>query len=965
MSPRWPIALSLMLLASSGAALPLRGEDDFFGSKIEPILRERCFECHSHASGTMKGGLTLDSRSGWETGGDEGPAVVPGKPEESLLMRMVRWTDEDHRMPPKQKLADGEIALLTEWIGRGAPDPRKAAAMAKKADDWWSLQPLPEKRPPGDIDRFITDKLQKHGLSLARESDRGTLIRRLTYDLHGLPPTPEELAVFVADADPGAYEALVERLLASPRYGERFARLWLDVAHYGESDGFGMDRPRMNAWPYRDYVIQAFNEDKPYARFVSEQLAADALYPDEPALLPALGFVAAGPFNQSALVEQVDGTDCKKIALNLDRDDMVSSVGATFLSVTLHCARCHAHKFDPISQRDYYAMQSVFAGVVRGDREFDTDTARWQERQHWLEVRNRIAAGGTLDSLAAADRQRVESDFAALKERTARLEKAWTLVRPAVSSSGPETAATPLPDGSYRFEGEALEKDSYTLIFAPPFPQIAAVRVEVLADDSLPRRGPGRNPANGNLHLSEAIIEGAKIKQAVADFDQSGWEAKKAIDGKPETAWGINPREGRSHAIVFTLEKPYDGDRLTMLLDQLHGGQHLIGRLRVWVSADPAAVPGDPEVRDSKDASAVAPAVIDEVIAALPAPPKVFAIGSDLPKRRNYYPPKEPYPIHILARGDIHRPGMEARPGGLASVATLAQDFAIGDPTSESQRRAALAEWMVSPKNMLTWRSIANRLWLWHFGRGLVDSPNDFGRMGAEPTHPELLDWLACEFRDSGGSFKHLHRLIVTSAVYRQSSAGHAPPGVDSDNTLLWRQHRRRLDAEQLRDTLLAASGTLDLAMGGPSAMQFNYADPNPNVVPRIDYEGFDPDAPPSFRRGVYRHLFRNVNDALLEAFDAVDPSLSTPRRNETTTPLQALSLFNNRFVLRQCEHLAARLEREAGSPQARIERACLLLWGRAPDAALRDALTSHAEGYGLASACRILVNSNAFLFIE
>jgi hypothetical protein len=358
----------------------------------------------------------------------------------------------------------------------------------------------------------------------------------------------------------------------------------------------------------------------------------------------------------------------------------------------------------------------------------------------------------------------------------------------------------------------------------------------------------------------------------------------------------------------------------------------------------------------------------DEVLAAMPPSKKVWAIGSTLPRLRNYYPPKEPYPIHILTRGDIHRPGSEVKPGGLKSVSTLPPEFTLADAKDEAQRRAALARWITDPRNMLALRSIVNRVWHWHFGRGIVESMNDFGRMGAAPSHPELLDWLACEFRDSGGSFKRLHRLIVMSAAYRQSSTAADPKNaraIDSDNKLLWRQNRRRLDAEQLRDSLLAVSGRLDLTMSGPSAMQFNYSDPNPNVVPRIDYEGFDPDAPASLRRGVYRHLFRNVNDSLLEAFDAVDPSLSTPRRNETITPLQALSLFNSRLVLRQCEHLASRLEREVPTLDARVERACLLLHGHAPDAQTRADVAAYAAKHGLVSACRVLVNSNEFLFVN
>ncbi len=330
------MAFALIASAAHGA------DDAFFAEKVRPLLEQRCLKCHSHGAGTMKGGLALDWRSGWASGGDSGPAIVPGKPDESLLITAVRR--EGLEMPPGEKLAEDEVAVLVNWVRQGAPDPRTLEPPKSHkpgALDWWSLKPLVRPAPPNSdahpIDAFIRAKLTEHRLSMALEADRRTLVRRLCFDLHGLPPTPAEVEAFVQDAEPRAYDILVDRLLASPRYGERMARLWLDVAHYGESNGYGMDRPRMNAWPYRDYIIQSFNDDKPFARFVREQLAADALFPDEPALTPALGFIATGPFNQSALVEQVDGTLCKKIALNLDRDDMVSTVAASFLSLTVHC----------------------------------------------------------------------------------------------------------------------------------------------------------------------------------------------------------------------------------------------------------------------------------------------------------------------------------------------------------------------------------------------------------------------------------------------------------------------------------------------------------------------------------------------------------------------------------------------------------------------------------------------------
>jgi hypothetical protein len=989
---RVPMFAALLFIAAQASA------DEFFRSQIEPLLKEHCYECHSHESGTMKGGLTLDSRSGWATGGENGPAIIPGKVSESLLIRAVRHEDKELSMPPKKKLPAAALAALEEWVKRGAVDPRETVVKSIKASDWWSLKPLLKPAIPQNaahpVDAFILAKLQEQHLTPSHEVDRHTLIRRLTFDLHGLPPTPEEISAFEKDVKPDAYERLVDRLLASPRYGERWARHWLDVAHYGESNGFGMDRPRMEAWPYRDYVITALNADKPYARFVQEQLAADALFPDEPALTPALGFAAAGPFNQSALVEQVDGTDCKRIALNLDRDDMVASTAGTFLSLTVHCARCHEHKFDPISQRDYYRLQADFAGVGRTERSFDANPKLRAER---AALRTKIAElekNPDSHPATAAERNELTRAQSAWEKSLATQAAVWTpLEVERVESTHGATTFTQLNDGSWLATGEAADKDTYTVRVKTTLPRVTALRLEVLPDERLPKRGPGRQE-NGNLHLSEIRVSAAgaekptplALQNASADFNQSGWGIERAIDGRKDTAWGIFPEVGQAHHAVVELKQPLaaaDGSVMVIELDQLHGQHHLIGRFRLSVTDKtqpvraptlPLALLGklarpefertDAERKQLFDTHRVV--FLKQQLTQFPAEQKVWAIAADFAPLRNYKPSKEPLPIAVLRRGDIKSPLAPVGPGALAAVSTLPSEFSLGNSKDEAARRAALARWITAPENMLTWRSIVNRVWHWHFGRGLVETPNDFGRMGSLPTHPELLDWLAVQFRDSGGSLKQLHKLIVTSATYRQVSTHRdAAARVDGDNRFLWRMNRQRLDAENVRDAMLAASGKLDLTMGGPSAMQFKFDDPNKAVTPRIDYGAFDPDSPASYRRSVYRFLFRNINDPLLDAFDAVDPSLSTPKRNDTITPLQALSLWNNRFVLRQCEHLAARIEREADGLESQVGRAFRLLCARAPSAAESALLVEHARRHGLASACRVLINSNEFLFVN
>jgi len=987
---------------------------------VQPILARRCYACHGPEK--QKSSFRLDRRLNAFKGGDYGQAIIPRKSQESPLIRYVAGLEEGLEMPPEgeeERLKPEEIGILRRWIDDGAAWPVDPSE--PKPTDWWSLKPLARpalpmasggRESPGDgppdsawirtpIDAFILAKLHELGLSPSEEADRRTLIRRLTYDLHGLPPSPEETEAFERDESADAYERLVDRLLASPRYGERWARHWLDVVHYGESNGFGMDRPRMNAWPYRDYVIAAFNSDKPYARFVQEQLAADVLFPGEPALTAALGFAAAGPFNQSALVEQVDGTDCKKMALNLDRDDMVANVSATFLSMTIHCARCHEHKFDPLNQRDYYRLQAVFAGVGRVDRPFDPDPVVKARRAELVKLRSDLEKQPDAYPPSPQEMEELARAQMAWEQSLADQAAAWLPLQVDKLESTHGTAFTSLDDGSYLATGDAGDKDTYRIVAKTSLTSVTAIRLEVLSDDRLPMKGPGRQN-NGNLHLSEIRVglrsdaEPEKpmwlsLQNPTADFNQQGWGIERAIDGNASTAWGIHPDVGKPHQAVFEIKEPRDpaGAALVVELDQLHGQRHLIGRLRLSITNKPHPVrtpqlPVDVLAILARPVSERSEAerqklfhihrlkFISDQITALPPQQQVWAIQSDFAQRRNYKPVKEPYPIHVLRRGDINQPLEAAAPGGLDCVTTLPAEFPLADPQHEGQRRAALAQWITSSENMLAWRSIVNRVWHYHFGRGIVDSPNDFGRMGSEPSHPELLDWLAVEFRDGGGSLKQLHKLIVMSATYRQAS-GSQKSGVrsqkgemlDADNRYLWRMSRPRLDAESLRDSLLAASGTLDSTMGGPAVMQFKYADPNMEVSPQIDYPGFDPDSPASFRRGIYRFLFRNVNDPLLEAFDVSDPSLSVARRNVTITSLQALSLWNNRFVLRQCEHLAARLERESPDLPGRIDRAYRLLLGRPPTPDEATLLADYAQRHSLAAACRVLVNSNEFLFIR
>ena len=587
-----------------------------------------------------------------------------------------------------------------------------------KEEVWWSLAPIPRPVVPRvaqggwvrtPIDAFILAALEAKGLRPAAEADRSTLVRRLSFDLLGLPPTPEEIGAFVNDASADAYDRLVDRLLASPRYGERWARHWLDVVHYGDTHGYDKDKRRDHAWPYRDYVIRSFNADKRYDRFVTEQLAGDVLFPNNPEAVIATGFIAAGPWDFVGQVELREGTVDKEKTRLLDRDDMVASTMGTFASLTVHCARCHDHKFDPIPRRDYYRLQAVFAGVDRGDR-----------------------------------------------------------------------------------------------------------------------------PIN------------AGAKQ-----------------------------------------------------------------------------------------------------------PLVYGVVSHAPR-----------PIYDLKRGDVEQHGELVSAGPLSCLPNLESAFSPVQAGNEGERRAQLAHWLVDARNPLTWRSVVNRVWLYHFGRGLVDTPNDFGRNGSLPSNPALLDWLASEFLARGQSIKELQRLIVSSAVYRQQSINPAVNAdVDADNRLLWRMERRRLDAEEVRDAVLRVSGELREFGGGPAYEPFRFKDDHSPIYDHTDVEKILD--PATFRRSIYGFNVRSVPNPFLECLDGADSNLTTPIRSSTVTPLQALVLLNDPFMVDQAERLAAKFRRTGKRDSELIGLAFIDILGRVPTRTEQALLTEALNHQRLANLSRYLLNSNEFLFID
>jgi hypothetical protein len=950
-----------------------------FDREIQPLLN-RCTPCHGQDK--AKAGLRLSRRPDALAELDSGNrAIVPGKPEDSELLNRVLDAHSKRRMPPEgPPLTVPQIDALRRWIAAGADWP-----------EHWAYRPLKRPDAPRTIDWFIDRKLAEMRLKPSPPADRRTLLRRVSLDLTGLPPTAAEVDAFIADQSPDAYERVVDRLLASPRYGERWARHWMDLVHYAETHGHDQDRPREHAWPYRDYLIRSFNDDKPYTRFVEEQVAGDVLFPEEPWATVATGFLATGAWDESSLRDiREDGID-REIGRNLDRDDIATTVMSTFVSSTVHCARCHDHKFDPIRQDEYYGVQAVFAGVDKADRPYDVDPEvavrrrRLAERETLLERR-----GADFDRLVREPATQAEI---AAWEKERKTAVSWQILELSSCKSESGATLTPRPDRSVLSEGPRPEKDTYTVVAHTDLRGVTAVRLELLTDDSLPHKGPGRQD-NGNLHLNEFTLEvspsaGGPAKpvawlSAAADFDQQDWTVAKSIDGNPATAWGVYPEIGKPHLAVFTLKEPLPnaaGSTLSFRLQQTHGGGHLIGRFRLAVTAaaHPAVARPLPEPvasilavaandRTDRQRSDLAAYILREQLdrdrAALPQQSLVYSGTNRFAPDGSFKPADKPRPIYVLQRGDVRKRGALVKPGALACLTSVSYRIPT-NPDDEGARRVALAHWLSDPANVLTWRSIANRVWQWHFGRGLVDTPNDFGRMGSPPTHPELLDWLAFTLQQNGGSLKKLHRLIVTSAAYRRS-VDHSPAcaAVDADNAFYWRMNRQRLDAESIHDALLRISAKLDLTMGGPSLKQFHQS-PGVHVTPTLDYQSFDPDDPANFRRSVYRFVFRTLPDPFMDSLDCPDGNQLAPTRGASVTALQALTLLNDKFIVRQSEHIADRIARTQTDPDRRVEEAYRLILLRAPTPKESTRVAAYAAKHGLANACRMLLNSNEFLFVD
>jgi hypothetical protein len=962
--------------------------------------------CHSGAK--PEAGLDLTSRALALKGGVSGAALLPGDPEKSLLLQRV----SARQMPPGSPLVDDEVALLRRWIAGGAVWPQTPAQRAGL--DWWSLRPLTAPNPPtlqshrekvrtgtaNPIDAFILAKLKANGLSLAPPADRGTLIRRVTFDLLGLPPTPGEIDRFLNDHSPNAYEKLVDRLLADPRYGERWGRHWLDVVRFSESDGFERDNLRPNAWPYRDYVVSAFNQDRPYARFVTEQIAGDVLTPLTRDGIAATGFLVAGPW------DEVGNTQVSRVMKTRVREeemeDVVGTVCQTFLGLTVNCARCHDHKFDPIPQRDYYRIKAAFEGVYHGERPLlppqeqrlrDAEAAQMRLRATTLEEQiGRIEAEGRARLSVEHSPISPISQGAAVPIPMAQ----WTFEQDARDTRG---ALNGTLVGGARVERGRLILDGKGAYFrSPPLPRTLrekTLEAWVTLPDRQQRGGAVLSVQTPDGGQFDAIVfgerepgkwmAGSEFFHRTQDLQASGEGAAGlihiAIVYRADNSIAVY-RDGRPYAMPYAPS----GDAATLRTFPAGGAEVLIGlrhlgaangflrgeveEARVYdralTDAEVAAsfhagISGissadlqralTPEERGHRDALTAELQRTQGVLSALERPLLAYAANA-----------AQPEVTRLLPRGDVEHPGAPVAAGGLSCVRTPAPDWGLAPDAPEGLRRLRLAQWITAPSNPLTARVLVNRVWHYHFGRGIVGTPNDFGFNGERPTHPELLDWLASAFLRDGGRLKPLHRLILLSDTYRQSACfDPAAASRDAEDRLLWRFPPRRLEGEAIRDAMLSVSGQLNPRRGGPSFQPFQVVVDNSHF-----YNQFDSPAPEYNRRTLYRINVNSAKSPLLEALDCPDPSTRTPRRAVTTTPLQALELMNSSFVLRQAQGFAARLEREAGpSLRARVERAYRLAFGRAPTPIEATRATAFARAQGLPDLCWALLNASEFLYVK
>jgi len=926
-----------------------------FAAEVAPILAGACLNCHDAEN--RKGGISLATPDDLV----DLAYIAPGKPDESDLIALVTTQPGEDRpqMPLKgDPLDKAQVETLRRWIATGAAWPEGLELQPSAEARWWSLRPLADAEPPevpdawaawsdNPIDRFILARLDENDLEPSPPADKRTLIRRLSYDLTGLPPTPEAVERFLADDRPDAYERLVDRLLASPRYGEQWGRHWLDVVRFGESNGFERNVIINNLWPFRDYVIQSFNADKPFDRLIREHLAGDALAPGDPGVAIGTAFLVCGPYDN---VGNQDPVQAAQIRANTI-DEMVRATSEAFLGLTVGCARCHDHKFDPIPQEDYYGLYATFAGVRHGSRVIADAERRQRDR--------------ALREPLEQQKRRIETERQALttavRERAAQnasqYGQKWT--RPPVDRTGTEERFEPIVARRVRLVIEGLDVDPN---------RAHGCRIEEFEVWTA-----GDSPRNVALAKNGGSADGpSRVAEDFAD----AYSADLTIDGRFGARWIAG-----GTTLTLTFAQPERIERVWFSSDKAgNAGAHPVAtflsdyRIEVSEDGETWATVADSSDRQPVNDAHRAKRLFDREITEeersrlAELDRELGRINRELAQIK---PPPSwwagtfhdaPGPFHVFKGGDPQKPGDEVKPSSLSALEGVAPGYDLESDASEQARRLALADWIASDANPLTARVLANRLWHSHFGTGIVATPSDFGAMGAEPTHPALLDWLAGQVIDQDWRLKPIHRLIVTSKTYQQSSAFRPEAAaIDKDARLLWRSPPRRLTGEQIRDTLLSLAGRLQDRMGGPGFRLYRYLEDNVATYVPLDRPG-----PETDRRAVYHQNARAMRVDLLTDFDCPDPAFAAPRRSVTTTPLQALTMLNHAFTLDMSEAFAERLEREVGEdPDAQIRRAFRLAYGRAPDEPEFASARALVERHGLAALGRALFNTNELIVID
>jgi len=905
------------------------------------VFRAYCITCHSGQGAPA--GLDLSTVEGIRKGGVSGPLFVPGKPDSSLLIRRLRGLDGKPMMPKGfASIGDEKIDAIRRWIADGAVTKEsgrthwayltpKRPAVPSTSNPKWIRNP---------IDAFVLARLDREGLRPTSEAEPGTLYRRASLDLIGMPPTVEEMRRYLADFDPKKYDKAIDRLLASPHYGERQARIWLDLARYADTHGYEADRSR-TAYKYRDWVIDAFNRNLPYDQFSIEQLAGDLL-PN-----PGLDDRIATGFHRNSMFNEEGGVDPEESMFEtvLDR---VGTTSTVWMGSTLACARCHDHKFDPFSQRDFYKMYAYFGNntyAVAGDN--NVGQRKFYEPTIKTPSADQIKRQGILKERIAALRQKSAKnppDVAGFIAE-ARAAEWWTPFPKIVSLANGEFERQ--QDGSFLAKSPAPGQDTYRIELEIPDGRWTAMRLEVMPDPSLPMKGPGR-ASSGNFILTKAEIEvGDKPVDFTVDasYTQPGYDLTSLKDGRRESGgWAIAPNAGKKNELLFTFEKPQSENEaeLTLEMNSKTWPQHTIGRFRVSLTTagNPGRLAMTEEVRKAVFAEHPTKEQLDLIAAHLAkydpirkeialTQVKLDRLNGEIPTAMvmSDRPAKGPLMAYVHRRGEFLQKGEQ--------VAAGTPEF-LPKPTGGN--RLDLAKWLFSKEHPLTARVQVNRMWSAYFGRGIVETEEDFGTQGSKPSHPELLDWLACELRDGGWNLKHIHRLIVTSATYRQSSnASKALVARDPQNVLLARGPRFRMEAEMIRDTALRAAGLLDERVGGPSVMPYQpdniwdspYSGEAWNVATGAD----------RYRRGLYVFWKRTAPYPSFMALDATSRESCTVRRIRTNTPLQALALLNDRAYVECASALASRVE--AQTPKEGIESAFLACTGRMPTSAERARLAA------------------------